>query len=62
MVNIFILVIFWTFKTGKGRKIAAFMKPSVFQTLLYFVILSNIVELRNNKMLVFYIILSGCKY
>lgn len=61
MVNIFILVIFLTFKTGKGRKIAAFMKPSVFQTLLYFVILSNIVELRNNKMLVFYIILSGCK-
>lgn len=28
------------------EKIAAFMKPSVFQTLLYFVILSNTVELK----------------
>lgn len=62
MVNIFILVIFWTAKTGNRGKIAAFMKPSVFQTLLYFVILSNTVEIKKNKMLVFYIILSGCKY
>lgn len=62
MVNIFILVIFWTVKTGNGRKIAAFMKPSVFQTLLYFVILSNTVELKIIKCFVFYIILSGCKY
>lgn len=46
MVNIFILVIFWTGKTGNGRKIAALMKPSVFQMLLYFVILSNTVELK----------------
>lgn len=62
MKNIFILVIFWTVKTRNGKKkIAAFMKPSVFQSLLYFVILSNTVELKNNKMLVFYIILSGCK-
>lgn len=58
----FSLVIFWTVKAGSGRKIAAFMKLSVFQTSLYFVILSNTVELKNNKMLVFYIILSGCKY
>lgn len=62
MVNIFILLIFWTVKTRTGRETAAVMKPSVFWTLLDFVFLSNTVELKNNKMLVFYIIWSGCKY
>lgn len=62
MVNIFVLLIFWTVKTRNGRETAAVMKPSVFWTLLDFVFLSNTVELKNNKMLVFYIIWSGCKY